>query len=45
MLGSEFSAPDPIASYEFSNGRGFDSTDRLSTGIYRGPDHDRLVRL
>lgn len=31
--GSEFSAPDRNV-YEFSNNRGFDSTDRSSTGIY-----------
>lgn len=34
--GSEFSAPDHRV-YEWSNGRGFDSTDRGSTGIYRDP--------
>ena len=32
--GSQFSAPDHRI-YEFSNGRGFDSTDRGTTGIYR----------
>lgn len=31
--GSEFSAPDHRV-YEFSNGRGFDSTDRGDTGFY-----------
>ena len=34
--GSEYSAPDHRV-YEFSNGRGFDSTDRGSTGFYRRP--------
>lgn len=34
--GSEFRAPDHRI-YEFSNGRSFDSTDMLSTGIYRPP--------
>jgi hypothetical protein len=34
--GSEFSAPDHRV-YEWSNGRGFDSTDRGTTGIYRHP--------
>ena len=36
MWGSEYSAPDHRI-YEFSNGRSFDSTDRLTTGIYRPP--------
>ena len=31
--GSEFSAPDHRV-YQFSNGRGFDSTDRGVTGFY-----------
>ena len=31
--GSEFSAPDHRV-YEWSNGRGFDSTDRGTTGFY-----------
>ena len=31
--GSEFSAPDH-RDYQFSNGRGFDSTDRGVTGFY-----------
>ena len=31
--GSEFSAPDHQV-YEMSGGRGFDSTDRGTTGIY-----------
>lgn len=31
--GSEFSAPDHRV-YEWSNGRGFDSTDRGETGFY-----------
>ena len=34
--GSEYSAPDHRV-YEFSSGRGFDSTDRGYTGIYRKP--------
>ena len=34
--GSEFSAPDRRV-YEFSNGRGFDSTDRGDTGFYEPP--------
>jgi hypothetical protein len=34
--GSEYSAPDHRV-YEFSGGRGFDSTDRGSTGFYRRP--------
>ena len=34
--GSEFTAPDHRV-YEFMNGRGFDSTDRGFTGIYRQP--------
>jgi hypothetical protein len=34
--GSEFSAPDRRA-YEFSSGRGFDSTDRGDTGLYEPP--------
>jgi hypothetical protein len=34
--GSEFSAPDHRV-YEFSNGRGFDSTDRGDTGFYEPP--------
>lgn len=34
--GSEFSAPDHRV-YEFSNGRGFDSTDRGDTGFYKPP--------
>jgi len=34
--GSEFKAPDHRV-YEFSNGRGFDSTDMGVTGIYRRP--------
>lgn len=34
--GSEWSAPDHRV-YEFQNGRGFDSTDRGFTGIYRQP--------
>lgn len=34
--GSEFSAPDHRI-YVFSNGRAFDSTDLLTTGIYRPP--------
>ena len=34
--GSEWSAPDHRV-YEFMNGRGFDSTDRGFTGIYRQP--------
>lgn len=32
--GSEFSAPDHRV-YEWSNGRGFDSTDKGQTGFYR----------
>jgi hypothetical protein len=31
--GSEYAAPDHRI-YVFSNGRAFDSTDRLTTGIY-----------
>ena len=34
--GSEYAAPDHRV-YEFSNGRAFDSTDMLTTGIYRRP--------
>lgn len=34
--GSEWAAPDHRV-YEFQNGRGFDSTDRGFTGIYRQP--------
>jgi hypothetical protein len=34
--GSEFSAPDHRV-YEFSNGRGYDSTDRGTTGFYEPP--------
>lgn len=34
--GSEFAAPDHRI-YVFSNGRAFDSTDLLTTGIYRPP--------
>jgi len=34
--GSEYSAPDHRV-YEFTSGRGFDSTDRGDTGIYRKP--------
>ena len=34
--GSEYSALDHRV-HEFSNGRGFDSTDRGSTGFYRRP--------
>jgi hypothetical protein len=34
--GSEYSAPDHRV-YEFSGGRGFDSTDRGTTGIYQKP--------
>lgn len=34
--GSEFSAPDHRI-YQFSNGRGFDSTDMGTTGFYRRP--------
>ena len=37
--GSEFAAPDHRI-YEFSNGRGFDSTDMLDTGIYRPPESE-----
>lgn len=33
--GAEFSAPDH-GTYEFSNGRQFDSTDRGNTGFYSG---------
>jgi len=33
--GSEWNAPDHNV-YQFSNGRGYDSTDRGSTGIYDG---------
>lgn len=34
--GSEFSAPDHRI-YQFSNGRGFDSTDLGTTGFYKRP--------
>jgi len=34
--GSEYSAPDHRV-YEFTSGRGFDSTDRGSTGLYQKP--------
>lgn len=34
--GSEYAAPDHRV-YQFSNGRGFDSTDLGITGIYRPP--------
>lgn len=34
--GSEFRAPDHRV-YEWSNSRGFDSTDMGTTGIYRRP--------
>ncbi len=33
--GSEWQAPDKNV-YQFSNGRGFDSTDRNSNGFYNG---------
>lgn len=33
--GGEFNAPDHNT-YVFSNGRGFDSTDRQNTGLYNG---------
>jgi len=33
--GSEWQAPDKNV-YQFSNGRGFDSTDRNANGIYNG---------
>jgi len=33
--GSEWQAPDHNV-YQFSNGRGFDSTDRNSNGFYNG---------
>lgn len=33
--GSEFFAPDHDI-YKFSNGRGFDSTDKTNHGIYAG---------
>ena len=33
--GGEFNAPDHNT-YQFSNGRGFDSTDRQNTGFYNG---------
>lgn len=33
--GSEFRAPDH-GTYEFSNGRKFDSTDQGNTGFYNG---------
>ncbi len=36
--GSEYSAPDHRI-YQFSGGRGFDSTDTYRTGIYRPPGY------
>ena len=40
--GSEFSAPDHRV-YEFSGGRGFDSTDRGTTGFYTPDVRDILT--
>ena len=40
--GSEFSAPDHRV-YEWSNGRGFDSTDRGTTGFYTPDVRDILT--
>ena len=40
--GSEFSAPDHRV-YQFMNGRGFDSTDRGTTGFYTPDVRDILT--